>query len=175
MPPTGPISLGAFVSRHFTWKEALWLPQWSMCHEPTYTETHRIADLASKMDEVRDFLGVPLQVTSWIRPTLDRGDYNALIGGARDSQHKLGAAVDVVPQGRTVDECMGEILKAGLLEQLGLRAEANGESQDRPWLHFDSLPMMFGEYRVVGPGTSRSIEQGNFAITSPLTPADVRG
>jgi len=126
------------LSKYFTWQEALWLPRWSIVAEPTREQIENIRDLAHRLDFVREYLGVPLLVTSWLRPLVpSRGDYNAAIGGAPASYHRVGSAADLAPKGMSVDDAMEAIGERGLA-LLGLRAEDNGESKGRPWLHFDT-------------------------------------
>ena len=170
------ISLGTFVSKHFTWGEALKLPSWNIYHNPDIIEIHKIVYLASVLDQVREILGVPLSVDCWIRPTVPMsrliaevkphvtpaiwaeiekagGSYNEFIGGAKLSMHREGAAADLKPSGKTVDECLA-ILKPKA-DELKIRLENNGESMGRAWVHVDTLPVPPGETRVVGPGSTR--------------------
>lgn len=149
------IGLYGWRSKHFVWSEALWLPRWNMFYqEPNQVEVQKIVGLCFTLDKVRDYVGVPFNVTSWIRPTIEgKGDYNALIGGARLSMHREGAAVDFVPQGKTVDATLAMLFPK--LEYFGLRAENNGESKGRAWVHLDTLFLPPGAPRVVGVGSSR--------------------
>jgi len=136
-------------SRYFTWKEALYLPQWDMYAEPTPTQAAEIAFLAIRMDTVRELLGCPLRVTSWLRPGVEgKGDYNALVGGARNSMHKMGAAVDVVPVGKPVEQCFRKI--GPFLADLGLRMESikRADGSLRGWLHFDTRTVEHGHTRI---------------------------
>ena len=141
----------SFTSRYFTWREALLLPSWGIEAEPTAEQAREIALLSIRMDKVREILGVPLRVTSWLRPNVPgRGDYNAHIGGAPSSMHKIGAAVDVVPIGKSVRRCFHEI--EPFLTDLGLRMESINEedgSHDRR-LHFDTKTVTDGQ-RVFVP------------------------
>ena len=67
-------------------------------------EEHVLANLTALcgkvLEPVRSLLGVPLKVTSGYRcPTLNR-----LVGGSAASQHILGEAADIVPQGMDAEE-----------------------------------------------------------------------
>lgn len=49
--------------------------------------------LAQELDKVRTAWGSPIKVTSWYRPP----QVNREVGGASQSQHILGSAVDIYP------------------------------------------------------------------------------
>jgi len=60
------------------------------------TVVHHIIRIATAMEEVRSILGDrPITVNSWYRPP----DVNRSVGGARDSRHMVGDAVDFTVQG----------------------------------------------------------------------------
>ena len=42
------INLDSKISKYFTWKEALLLPSWGICHEPTEEEKAAIIKMAKK-------------------------------------------------------------------------------------------------------------------------------
>lgn len=139
-----------YTCEHFLWREALYLPKWGIEADPTEEQRNNIMDLAHRMELVREILGVPLRTTSWLRPVVPgRGDYNALIGGAPRSGHKTGQAHDFIPIGILCDEAMERLAPA--LPYLGLRAENNGESKGRPWIHVDTLPVLPGGSRIFNP------------------------
>lgn len=137
------------ISKHFTVKEALWLPQWGVLHIPSDQEKENILAHAKNMDHVRDFLGCALTVHCWIRPVLNNPssphhgeDYNALVGGAPKSGHKIGSATDYDPAGMTCDEARAKLEPK--LEEFNLRMERRPGSL---WVHNDS--------GVVPPGGHR--------------------
>lgn len=81
------------ITDHFSWQEA-------------FITTHRtidnvfsddqilvnIARTAVKMEKVREIIGAPITVNSWFRcPEL-----NAAVGGAKNSDHMIGCAVDFI-------------------------------------------------------------------------------
>lgn len=133
-------------SKHFTWKEALWLPQWSRAAEgaeltPEILET--IERVASWMDTIREFFGKPINVHCWLRPDA----YNALVGGAKSSVHRLGMAVDFDVVGLDCDTAKKMILDAGLLDSMQLRMEdIHGN-----WVHLDDKPLSPGGHRYFKP------------------------
>lgn len=77
---------------NFTWGEAT-------KNATRIPATKAIADnilaLARELQKVRNKLGRPFQVNSWYRPP----DVNSAVGGATNSQHLYGKAVDVQVQG----------------------------------------------------------------------------
>lgn len=70
--------------------------------EPTNPTIYKnICTTASYMERVREYLGnQPLIVTSWFRTH----KYNSQIGGANNSYHLLGIAVDFKPIHMSADE-----------------------------------------------------------------------
>lgn len=81
---------------NFTWSEALHggsrLPV-----NPTHTQN--IIALAERLEDVRKLLGKPMNITSWYRPE----PFNSRAGGASQSQHLYGGAVDFWCDGETRD------------------------------------------------------------------------
>jgi hypothetical protein len=137
-------------SSYFTWKEALWLPRWNMAYIPDQATLDNIIELARRMDAVRVLVGKPINVTVWLRPNVPgKGDYNALIGGASNSSHKTGQAVDFGVNGLTVDQVL-DIVQPKLMG-LQLSAENNGSIDriaknggsggPRNWIHLQSRPL----------------------------------
>lgn len=83
---------------NFTWNEALK----GMTRLPENERiTTNIVKAARMMDEVRKFLGdKPISVTSWYRPV----HVNQAVGGATQSTHILGIAVDFNVRGMKPSE-----------------------------------------------------------------------
>jgi hypothetical protein len=119
-------------SLYFTWKEALWLPQWNRAateDELTEEIKQNIISTARWMDAIRAFFGAPIVVHCWLRPD----EYNKLVGGAKSSMHRLGKAVDFHVKGIKCDAAKQKLLNANMLENLNLRMEdIQGE-----WVHLD--------------------------------------
>jgi hypothetical protein len=82
-------------SKYFTWSEALWLNKVSGYALPTVAQASNIINLAVCLDKVRDHFARPITVNSWLRPYY----YNQLIGGALNSAHIDGLAVDFTISG----------------------------------------------------------------------------
>lgn len=133
----------AKISKYFTVAEATFLPRLGIYHTPNDQEKAYILDLAARMDKVRELLNKPITVNVWIRPTVIKDgktvDYNALVGGAKNSSHKVGAACDVVVKGMAAQK-VRDALKDHL-EALGLYME-----DDVSWCHFQSRPTKSGKH-----------------------------
>jgi hypothetical protein len=129
----------AKISNHFSVKEALWLPSWGCMHNPSEAEKEEILRTAAKMDVVREFVGSPINVHCWIRPVLNNPaspyhgqDYNAHVGGAHNSAHKYGKAVDW-DCGRDCDAVRADLEPK--LEEWDLRMERMPGGN---WVHLDT-------------------------------------
>jgi hypothetical protein len=148
------------ISRHFSFREALYLPSWGRMAGPqdglTLTVLARVGwFLREKMDVIRDDYGaicvVPRHVC-W-RP---RG-YNALVGGARNSSHMAlvdASGMPLAPEAMVAAmdfEVVGfeggagcDKIRARLVPELparGLRME-NRPGSD--WIHLDCAPVLPG-------------------------------
>lgn len=127
------------ITPHFTWHEALWLPAWEVMHLPTAEEIKSIGLMSHKMELVREWLEVPLNIHCWIRPTCvnapgskwDKRNYNAFVGGAPGSAHIEGNAVDFNPIG--MDCGSARMILMNKLEEFQIRME-NTEGN---WVHCD--------------------------------------
>jgi hypothetical protein len=85
-----------YLTEHFTWAEAVITTHREIQNTIESSEAlDNIPKTAVKLEKVRTLLGVPIIVSSWYRnPTL-----NAAIGGAKNSDHMYGRAVDfIAPQ-----------------------------------------------------------------------------
>ena len=142
------------ITEHFTVREALLLPRWNLLHMPSPTEQDNIVRMAGLMESVREVFDKPLHVHCWIRPeranllhpangpspfALQGASYNALVGGASTSWHRVDRAVDFHVDGmESVADChkAREILLP-LLKPLGLRME----DKEGGWVHLDNGPV----------------------------------
>lgn len=136
------------ISKHFTVKEALWLPSWKVMHTPSEMEKTNILKQATKMDLIRDFLGAPINVHCWIRPILNcpdssyhGQDYNAFVKGARNSSHKVGLATDYDSTGLNCDDVRTKLEPK--LDEFDIRMERMPGGN---WVHNDCAPIIAKRY-----------------------------
>jgi hypothetical protein len=142
------------ISTHFTVKDALYLPSWQIMHIPSEAEQAKILVTAQFMEVVREFLGRPINVHVWTRPVCVNApgtsysgrNYNALVGGAANSAHIYGDAVDWNPSSMVCDEAR-HLLQPKLVE-FGLRMENKPGSN---WVHLDNRPVLPGHNRFFIP------------------------
>lgn len=80
------------ISKYFTVGEAT-KGEITRTPHPNSKEASNILKLAAELDKLREAFGSPIGVTSWNRPEA----INRAVGGAKDSQHKTGGAVDIYP------------------------------------------------------------------------------
>lgn len=85
--------------------------------------------LAKDLQKIREAAGVPLHITSAYRTS----SHNKKIGGAKNSYHVKGMAVDIVARGLSASKLHNIILsliKEGKIQDGGLGIYAN-------WVHYD--------------------------------------
>ncbi len=82
---------------NFTWAEATRGGQRMPPNQATVDAIVRIATLAQ---QARDRIGRPFRITSWYRPP----DINRRVGGASESRHVVGDAIDYYVDGLTGDQ-----------------------------------------------------------------------
>jgi hypothetical protein len=139
------------ISKHFTWREALFLPKWYRmgCEaDGVIDETlTNLKFLFAKMDIVREFIDKPIVVhVAW------RSDkYNALVKGAHNSAHMAlepnVAAVDFHVAGLSCRSAKMAFLPK--LEEWEMRMEQNGDNAS--WVHLDTRPLALGGHRFFIP------------------------
>lgn len=77
--------------------------------------------LAQNLQVLRDVMGVPIRINSGYRSQ----EHNMKVGGAKNSQHMLGIAADIVVEGFTPQEVFNSIedlQEKGLMDIGGLHA-----------------------------------------------------
>lgn len=131
-----PLDLGETIpgTTHFRWKEFLWLPQWKEHIFPREDVRDNIQKTARKLQDVRNIIGCPLRITSGYRPAA----YNKQIGGAPNSYHTKGLAVDFRPAPIDGELIPCDLVRAILkdnLHDLGIRMERLPSGS--PWVHID--------------------------------------
>lgn len=97
--------------------------------------------MALKMELVREELDSGIIIHVWIRPVLNNPDssfhgqdYNELVGGAPQSGHKKGMAVDWHPLKMTCDSAKAKLISK--LKDFDIRMEKDTTN----WIHTDILP-----------------------------------
>jgi|ERR1700677_127907 len=111
----------------YTWRDALTQGATGIVAAPSESQSENIIQLANDLVPIVKLLGT-LSVNSWLRTPL----HNSQVGGSSHSAHLLGAAVDLHPYDRPVEECKN-LLRA----QIGrvLFFEINTTN----WLHLDFI------------------------------------
>lgn len=82
---------------NFTWAEAT---QGGTRMPPNQATVEAIVRIASLAQQARDRIGRPFIITSWYRPP----DVNARVGGASNSRHIVGDAIDFYCEGLSGDQ-----------------------------------------------------------------------
>tara|TARA_R110000787_G_scaffold140511_1_gene254059 strand:+ start:443 stop:823 length:381 start_codon:yes stop_codon:yes gene_type:complete len=80
---------------------------------------HNMVKVANQLQALRDYIGKPIQVNSAYRSE----EYNASIGGVKNSQHIMGRAADIVIKGMTpieVSKVIEELIDKGNILQGGI-------------------------------------------------------
>ncbi len=133
------------ISKHFTVKEATYLPSWKVYHTPSEDEKEEIVKLAKIMDIIRDRIGKPIVVHVWIRPiqanipgdSRNGENYNLFIGSkSKRSGHIFGQAIDFHVKGVS-DFTALRILIKPWLDELNIRME----DIEGNWIHIDTKPV----------------------------------
>lgn len=80
---------------------------------------HNMVKVANQLQALRNYIGKPIQINSAYRSE----EYNASIGGVKDSQHIMGRAADIVVKGMTpleVSKIIQELIDKGDILQGGI-------------------------------------------------------
>jgi len=97
-----------FTSDEFTRSQTA--ARWGIDNTPNETVLSNLYKTAAMMEEVRRVCGQPIAISSGYRcPELNRK-----IGGAMNSQHITGQAVDFTARGLTIDETMQLIISSNI-------------------------------------------------------------
>ncbi len=103
-PPEGPLTA------HFDWYEAV-------CrHCGKVSDVEAVRKTANWMEDVRELLGDrPIKVLSWCRCPV----YNERVGGAKNSYHLKGMAVDIAVKGLTPLQVQARLAGQKIIGGLG--------------------------------------------------------
>lgn len=99
---------------------------------PSAEIEQNIEELLEVLDDLREFYGKPIRITSGYRCT----ELNRLVGGSPTSAHVIGYAADLQPIGDTFENFKAEVLR--WLDKSGVKfdqciIERNKSTQ---WVHF---------------------------------------
>lgn len=122
-------------SDNFRWRELLWLHEWEIYAYPAVEHYGNLLDLCRKLELIRKALSTPLTIVSGYRPA----HYNEWIGGAKESQHCLGAAADFQSPKFSAD-FMRTRLKP-MLDSFHIRME---NAPNTNWVHIDLREPLLG-------------------------------
>ena len=136
------------ISEHFIIHDLIWLPQYGrLADESDGLDAAIMANLeqlAFTMDDVWDFFNAKINVHCAYRPL----KYNELVGGAKNSAHLTGEAMDFDVTGMSCDNARALILKLDRLNKWGTRMEQRPLSS---WVHIDVRPVPPGGHRYFLP------------------------
>jgi uncharacterized protein YcbK (DUF882 family) len=92
---------------------------------------HNMVKVANQLQILRNYIGKPITINSAYRSE----EYNASIGGAKNSQHIMGRAADIVVKGMTplaVHTTIELLIEKGDMLQGGL-----GLYEKKGFVHYD--------------------------------------
>ncbi len=146
----------AKISKYFSVHEATYLPSWAVHHYPSDSEKNNILKMAQVADKLRDYFGESMNIHCWTRPTYvdaigsqyNGMDYNAHVGGAKNSSHILGLAIDYDVLGISCDLAREKLVMDHKLEELNIRMERREGSL---WIHNDCMEISPGHSRYFFP------------------------
>lgn len=134
------------ITPHFSVKDALYLPTWSRLANESDGLNDEIKEniiaLFNKMETVREYFGNnPINVHVTYRPPA----YNKLIGGAANSNHMQGLAMDFDIAGISCDDVRTKIVDNKLLDLWDMRCENKPGSN---WIHLDNGPVIYSRFFI---------------------------
>lgn len=97
------------ITPHFSLEE-LTRTDTGLENDPGIALAGNMARLASTLEQVRELLGVPLDINSGFRTE----EVNRRVGGVRNSAHLFARAADFVPRGMSIDDAFESIRKSGI-------------------------------------------------------------
>lgn len=134
---------GDLISRYFSWNESVRsdvATRKGLDNTPSEEIKAVILDTAQAADRLRDLLGHPINVHSWYRSP----KVNTAVGGAKDSAHMQGSAIDLTcPLFGTPAEIIEELRKSEIPFRKAIVEFPN--SPTGGWAHVD----FGGEQRIV--------------------------
>lgn len=98
------------ISPHFSYEE-LTRTDTGLENDPGIAMAGNMARLADTLEQVRELLGVPLDINSGFRTE----EVNQRVGGVRNSAHLFARAADFVPRKMPIDDAFESIRKSGIV------------------------------------------------------------
>lgn len=138
------------LSKHFSFEELTTTSKANLLKknkEKAQENITSILSLAFFAEQIREFIEVPMVVTSGYRCA----ELNKAIGGVSGSQHVFFQALDFIPKGITIDECFDKIRNSKLVYGQLIK-EKSGKSV---WIHVgmgdkrENLIYKDGKYKSV--------------------------
>ena len=122
------------LSEHFTLDEALFsstAARLSISNDPDTNQIFAMKIAATGMEQVRSLLNQPIHVDSWFRcPEL-----NEKVGGAKDSAHMQGYAVDFI--------CPAARAPAAIVQAIAISSiQFDQLIQEGTWVHISFDPLL---------------------------------
>ena len=121
-------------SAHLSWAELACKDTACTPYPQGYREDGRLDELVTLFEAIRALWGVPLEVLSAYRTPA----HNRSIGGAPQSQHVQGRALDLRPPGAMTPAAFYEAILAAQFPMLG------GIGRYRTFVHVDVRPIATG-------------------------------
>ena len=99
---------------------------------PSVEVQQNIEELLEVLDDLREFYGKPIKITSGFRCT----ELNRLVGGSPTSAHVIGYAADLQPVQGSFEEFKAEVLR--WLDKSGVKFDQCiiEKSKSAQWVHF---------------------------------------
>lgn len=99
---------------------------------PSVEVEENIEELLEVLDDLREFYGKPIRISSGFRCT----ELNKLVGGSSTSAHVIGYAADLQPIGDTFENFKAEVLR--WLDKSGVKFDQCiiEKSKSAQWVHF---------------------------------------
>lgn len=101
-------------------------------NKPSVEVEENIEELLEVLDDLREFYGKPIRISSGFRCT----ELNRLVGGSPTSAHVIGYAADLQPIGDTFENFKAEVLR--WLDKSGVKFDQCiiEKSKSAQWVHF---------------------------------------
>jgi hypothetical protein len=131
------------VTAHFSVRDCIYLHLWNRLAKAedglSNDMLRSITATCLVMEQVREFLGCPMNVHSFYRSPA----YNAAIGAPAHDVHAQGLAIDLdlLPH-MTTDDAKEKLQP--VLEKFHIRMEDNGKNSS--WIHLDCAPLIYKRF-----------------------------